>query len=232
MGVATHLNIRLEEYDARIQTFIPGYEQMIEAAAGSLGALASPARLIVELGIGTGALAARAVARSGAVRIVGIDEDAGMLALAAERLAAGGAECSLVHGSFLDVPIPPCDAVVSSLALHHVASRARKQELYGDIARALADGGLLVTADCFPSRDPLLARLERDGWRAHLRAAYSDGETDEYFATWAREDTYLPLDDELAMMRRVGLDAEVIWRVAPMAVVAARRVRTGAASRV
>jgi hypothetical protein len=33
MGVAAHLGIRLREYDARIRTFIPHYEEMLDAAA-------------------------------------------------------------------------------------------------------------------------------------------------------------------------------------------------------
>ena len=39
MSVASHLHIRLDEYDARIRTFIPRYDEMIEAAAGTLGVL-------------------------------------------------------------------------------------------------------------------------------------------------------------------------------------------------
>ena len=58
MGVASHLHIRLEEYDSRIRTFIPGYEDMIAAAAQALAALDVPAPHVVDLGTGTGALAA------------------------------------------------------------------------------------------------------------------------------------------------------------------------------
>ena len=36
MSVATHLGIDLGEYDARIRTFIPHYEEMLDVAAGSL----------------------------------------------------------------------------------------------------------------------------------------------------------------------------------------------------
>jgi len=39
MSVASQLRIRLDEYDARIRTSIPGYEQMLDAGAGALAAL-------------------------------------------------------------------------------------------------------------------------------------------------------------------------------------------------
>ena len=55
MSVAAHLGIRLSEYDRRIRTFIPRYEEILDAAAASV---VPKARTIVDLGIGTGALAA------------------------------------------------------------------------------------------------------------------------------------------------------------------------------
>ena len=221
MSVATHLNIRLEEYDSRIQTFIPGYEDMLDAAARCLLALDAAAPLVVELGIGTGALAARCVAIAGRATFVGIDEDAGILELARARLGQNGV--SLVQASFLDVDIPACDVVFASLALHHVTDRERKEQLYRQIARAVRRGGLFVTADCFPSSDRRLAEVEQRAWRDHLRATYSDAETDQYFSAWAQEDTYVPLDEELVMLRRSGFGTDVVWRCGSMGVIAARR---------
>ena len=37
MGVASHLGIQLTEYDRRIRTFIPDYEEMLDAAAKDKG---------------------------------------------------------------------------------------------------------------------------------------------------------------------------------------------------
>src|SRR5215217_3110724 len=56
-GAAAHLGIDLVEYDARIRTFIPDYETMIEIAASALHmAVTRKAPTVVDLGIGTGAL--------------------------------------------------------------------------------------------------------------------------------------------------------------------------------
>ena len=223
MSVATHLGIPLDEYDARIRTFIPGYEQMLDAAAQALRALAARAPAIVDLGTGTGALAARCLDVRSDARLVGIDADPGILAAARRRLAARAAVASFVQGSFLDTPLPNADAIVASLSLHHVRTRARKRQLYADCREVLAPHGLLVTADCFPSSDPRLAELERQAWRAHLRRAYSDAETDAYFAAWAAEDVYVPLEDELALLRAAGFVTDVPWRRAPFGVIVATR---------
>ncbi|MGH9350261.1 MAG: class I SAM-dependent methyltransferase [Vicinamibacterales bacterium] len=224
MSVASHLNIRLDDYDARIRTFIPGYEQMLDAAAHALCALDTPAPVIVDLGAGTGALAARCLSVRSGAKVIAIDEDAGILDMARQRLARAGALASFLQCSFLETPPPRCDAIVASLALHHVRTAERKQQLYRECVAALSPGGLLITADCFVSADARLAELEHDTWRAHLLQSYSEADTEGYFAAWAGEDVYLPLVHELAMLRDAGLAPDVVWRIAPFAVIAARSV--------
>jgi SAM-dependent methyltransferase len=224
MSVGSHLQIRLEEYDSRIRTFIPGYEQMLTSAAGALRALGAPAPHIVDLGTGTGALAACCLRTLPGASVTAIDEDAAILAMAEQRLARLGAMASFVQSSFLDVALPSCNAIVASLALHHVRTVDRKRQLYRDCHAAIGANGLLVSADCCPSSDPALGALERATWRAHLRTTYSDQETDGYFAAWAQEDVYVPLSHELALLRDADFAPEVVWRQGPFAVVAARRM--------
>jgi ubiquinone/menaquinone biosynthesis C-methylase UbiE len=134
MSVATHLNISLDEYDIKIRSFIPRYEAMIATAARVLRLLGAPSPLIVDLGIGTGALAEACLAERPDGRLYGVDEDAGMLDLARARLAQRPNTASLVHGSFVHMPLPDCDAVVASLALHHVRTSEEKGSLYGPAA--------------------------------------------------------------------------------------------------
>ena len=82
MGAASHLGIDLREYDTRIRTFIPGYEPMLDAAAGALATSIRRRRpVVVDLGIGTGALAASCLAVKPQARVIGIDEDQAMLAV-------------------------------------------------------------------------------------------------------------------------------------------------------
>ena len=215
MGVATHLGIDLREYDVRIRTFIPDYETMLDEAAAMIP---RRARTIVDLGTGTGALAARCLTRAPRARIVGIDADVDILSAAQRRLAGRG---SFVTGSFLRVPIPDCDAVVASFALHHVRTRAAKASLYRRVRRALRGGGLFLSVDCNPAADRALARAQRDAWSAHLRRAYSAGEAARLLAAWRKEDVYVPLDDERALLERAGFSSDVVWRRGSFAVIAA-----------
>ena len=222
MSVASHLHIRIEEYDSRIRTFIPRYEDMIDAAARALGALEAPAPRILDLGTGTGALAAACLRVRPQGRITAIDADPEILALATQRLSGLTSGPSFVTGRFDEVSLPASDAIVASLSLHHIRTADAKRQLYRRCREALTAGGLLVSADCCPAADAPLASLQRAGWLDHLRLSYNDEEADGFFAAWADEDVYFSLDDELAMMRAAGFSPEVVWRAGAMAVIAAR----------
>ena len=148
-----HLGIELADYDARIRTFIPDYEEMLDVAAA---AIPVRARTIVDLGIGTGALAARCLASAPAARVFGIDLDPAIVTLAARRLRG---RATFATGSFLRAPLPRCDAAVASFSLHHVRTRAAKAALYRRIHAALRPRGLFISVDCQPATDP--ARLPR-----------------------------------------------------------------------
>jgi len=218
MSVAAHLGIPLREYDHRIRTFIPNYEAMLDEAAR---ALASGVGTIVDLGVGTGALSARCKRYVPNARIIGIDADADMLPLARRRL---GRDARLEHGNFMRDQLPPGDAYVASLALHHVRTRRAKRGLYTRIRSALRRGGVLVTADCHPSRDRSRWTEQRDLWLEHLERTYTHRKAESLLRDWSHEDTYVPLATELELLDGAGFSAtDVVWRVGAFAVIAAKR---------
>ena len=217
MGVASHLGIQLTEYDRRIRTFIPDYEEILDAAAD---VVQPDARTIVELGIGTGALAARCLKRAPAAAVVGFDADPGILALAARRLRHAG---TLHTANFVRAALPRADAVVASFALHHVRTRQAKTQLYRRIRAALRPGGLLVSADCHPAADRARWTAQRHAWKSHLRDAYGAAKAEAFLRAWAHEDVYVPLDAELWLLRQAGFSVDVAWRREAFAVVVATK---------
>jgi len=217
MGVASHLGIVVNEYDARIRTFIPDYEEMLDVAAA---ALPKSTRTIVDLGVGTGALAARCLDAAAKARVFGIDVDPEILAMASRRL---GRRATFAAGSFLRTDLPRCDAAVSSFALHHVRTRAAKAALYDRIHAALRPGGILLSVDCQPAANAGVRRAQMDGWIAHLRQAYSPVRAARLLDAWAGEDVYVPLDAEIGLLRRTGFQVEVLWRRGAFAVLRSAR---------
>lgn len=224
MSVAQHLKIKLSEYDQRIRTFIPNYEEMLGEVAATTALVEKKQPVLVDLGIGTGALAARCLAVSPQARVVGVDSDPDILALAQRRLARKRAQQpSLMQGNFLESALPRCEAMVATLALHHIAEAKTKQRFYARCFAALRRGGIFANGDCFMAENSKLSQRYMKMWEKHLRQFYSLRQTQGFFAAWADEDTYFPLPQELAMLQAVGFEVEVTWRRAPFAVVMGRK---------
>jgi len=118
-SVKRHLDVDAEGYDVQIRRFIPHYDEMIATGVELLAALAPADGRVLDLGGGTGALAAAVLDGLPGVRMTVLDVDADMLGEARRRLARFANRVSFQEGSFLE-PLPAADAVVASLALHHV----------------------------------------------------------------------------------------------------------------
>jgi tRNA (cmo5U34)-methyltransferase len=217
MGVASHLGIKLTEYDSRIRTFIPHYEEMLDVAAAAIPART---RTIVDLGIGTGALSSRCLTVAPEAQTVGIDVDPDILALASRRL---GDRASFTTGSFLRAPLPACDALVASFSLHHVRTRAAKASLYRRIRAALRPGGIFISVDSNPAVSTAVRRAQFDEWLAHLRRTYTAARARAIFGAWSHEDVYVPLDVEVGLLRSAGFRVELLWRRGAFAVLRGAR---------
>lgn len=220
MSVAHHLKIKLSEYDKSIRTFIPNYEELLDEVAKTASLVGKRKPTILDLGIGTGALSSRCLAVMPNADIYGIDADPDILELARRRLSRKiKGRLELAHGSFLETPFPRCDAIVATIALHHVTSIKPKQKLYAKCYLALWSGGFLVTGDCFLAENARLNQSYMEKWEAHMRRSYSATEVKNFLASWKKEDTYFPLREEMQMLTAVGFQVEVMWRRAPFAVV-------------
>jgi tRNA (cmo5U34)-methyltransferase len=212
-SVKRHLDIDADAYDVEIRRLIPYYDDMLATAVELLAALAPPTAHVLDLGGGTGALSAAVLDGLPEATVTVLDVDADMLGEARHRLARFGERVAFTEGSFLE-PLPDADAVVASLALHHVHELGRKTELYRSINAALAPGGAFLNLDAAASEDSRLNALGFDRWAADMRAhGISDAEARAHFASWADEDRYFPLDAELAALREAGFaEVECFWR--------------------
>ena len=223
-SVADHLQVKIADYDRFIRTVIPGYDAM-RAVQLDLLARCLPARgRVLDLGGGTGALAAAVAQRFPGVTVEIWDTDPAMLAVARERCARFGGRVSLVARSFAE-PLPPCDAVVACIALHHVKDLAAKGKIYAAIHRALRPGGLLANADAVMSTVPWLRETTFQSWTDFIVAqGISREQVRDYFAVWAKEDYYPPLATELGLLKSAGFaEPECFWLTAPFGVFGACR---------
>jgi SAM-dependent methyltransferase len=141
-----------------------------------------------------------------------------MLAAARTRL---GCRLTDRRGNFETVDLPACDAVIASLALHHIPTPARRSRLFRRLRRALRPGGVLVIADCYLASDLRIQADDRRAWLRHLQRSYTARESRAYLRAWAKEDFYARLADELPMLERAGFTADVTSRAGAFAVIVA-----------
>ena len=220
-NVRNHLRLGNEAYDEAIRRFIPGYEQMLAAAADAVASV-SPG-LVLDLGAGTGALSEVLLARRkiGSVQLIDVDPE--MLEKARERLSRFGGKARFSLRSFED-PLDPCGAVAASLSLHHIPTLEAKASLFKRIFTALRPGGVFVNADVnMPEDHPERDRLYRY-WADHLVAnGIAEERAWQYFKEWSDEDTYLPREAELNELRQAGFEAECMWADGPVGVLSAKK---------
>lgn len=200
--------------------------------AAEIVAAARPRR-VTDLGAGTGALAEAilgAVAAGNADRecddvpeLVLIDVDPDMLSKARTRLARFADRVSFRQASYHG-ELPASDAAASSLALHHVPEIASKHRLYKRIYDSLEVGGVFVNADAVMPAAPMERGATFEAWADHMAShGISREQAFAHFAKWADEDTYQPLEDELAALTAAGFRAECAWHQGPIAVIAGHK---------
>ena len=221
-SVRSHLRLELDAYDETIRKFIPGYAEGLARAAAEVAAL-HPAR-VVDLGTGTGALAAAVLGQPGVGTVECIDVDADMLTQARSRLARFGARARFRQRSF-EGSLPRCDAAVASLALHHVPTLARKVAVYRSIHQALRPGGVFANADVTMPAEAAPREAAYRRWARHLVAnGIEEARAYEHFAEWSAEDFYFPEHDELDAMRDAGFAASCVWRREPNTLLVGRKI--------
>ncbi len=212
-SVKRHLDVDADAYDVAIRRFIPYYDDMLATGVELLAALAPAGAQVLDHGGGTGALSAAVLGTLPEARVTVLDVDRAMLAEARKRLARFGDRVAFREGSFFD-PLPAADAVMASLALHHVHDLDAKTGVYRAIRAALPGGGVFINLDAATADGPRLNALTFRRW-AEGMAEHGIGaaEAREHFAAWADEDRYFPLDEELAALRRAGFaEVDCAWR--------------------
>jgi tRNA (cmo5U34)-methyltransferase len=216
-SVSRHLRIEVDLYDQAVRSFIGGYDEMLDRAAAAVGEARGYDR-VIDLGAGTGALSERVLTTIPDSRVELWDVDPAMMAKAAERLARFGDRAIFVQRSFFD-PLPPANAVMASLALHHVRELDQKRQLYRAIAAALRPGGVFVNADITIPVEPGSRDRVYRKWADHLvESGIEEPQAWKHFEDWAGEDRYFSLEEELDGMIGAGLEAACYWQREPSTV--------------
>ena len=177
---------------------VPAYadlQQHVAEAASDIDAGS-----VLELGVGTGETASVVLAAHPAARLVGIDENEPMLAVARERFPAAD-----LRVQRLEDPLPEgrYDLVVSAHTVHHLDD-AGKSDLFRRVRSRLRPGGRFVLAD----------------------VVIPDDLEDAVTPVSPPHDKPLPLADQLSWLQHAELQPTIRWQQQDLVVIAADRMIT------
>lgn len=143
---------------------------------------------VLDIGIGSGAVAGRLAARG--AHITGIDISEKMLARCAEQHPA----FDLHPGTFTQIPLPDAtfDGVVSGFAFHETPP-AQRAAACGEMARVLKPGGCLGLLDIMFASPPAMAEAR-----------------DRIGQAWDDDEDYAIVGDLDTLLRQAGFTA-VTW---------------------
>jgi tRNA (cmo5U34)-methyltransferase len=220
--------------------FVPEREQQIATFCDLIPPRDTPFN-ILDLCCGAGLLAGALLERFPACTVYGYDGSPEMLDLARAGLARYGARFQTMRFDLADrtwrAPQFPVYAVVSSLAIHHLDS-VQKLDLFRDVHRMLADGGVFVVGDVIETADRRGAETAARAWDEAVRkrslkfdgnlAAFAAFEREKWnmYRHFDPDDIDKPsrLIDQLKWLEQAGfLDVDVYWMLAGHAIFGGRK---------
>jgi tRNA (cmo5U34)-methyltransferase len=207
-------------YDRDRMMLLPQHEAFYAAA---LEQIPADARRIVELGAGAGFFSAMLRASFPAAHLHLIDFSQSMLDLARQHLG-DDPRITYTLADYTTEPLPPdCDAIVSSLSIHHLEDKS-KRAILPLIFAALKPGGVFINADQVAGSTPALESIYQQHWLDGVRAL---GATEQQIADSLyrqREDRRTPLEPQLEWARDAGFsDVDCWYKYGSFAVLAGTR---------
>jgi tRNA (cmo5U34)-methyltransferase len=214
-------------YDATAPRTMPGYDELHQMLIWGIPFLPTRGLRVLELGVGTGTLAARLLAEFPHAQFTGVDLSPRMIEISRRKLRPFRDRVTLATAQLADFrPDGRYDVVVSSLAIHHLTN-PEKWKLFRRVRQGLAPGGYFGDADDHLPEDPIFdsrftAIAESLSPRAGRNADWSSPQR-----AWHAHEQFdhpCPLSMELTALGRAGFPhVGVPWRFFGQAVVWAYR---------
>jgi tRNA (cmo5U34)-methyltransferase len=207
-SVQRAFDIAAEDYDRTRRKLVPGFDDFYRAAIDLIPFPHEQEIEVLDLGAGTGLLAAFIAYSFPNARITMVDISNEMLERARERFELGGDE--RFHFEVSDYGTAPINekyhAVVSALSIHHLPDE-QKRQLFKRIHGALNENGVFVNAEQFRGSTPEAERQNHQRWLARSRDLGVDNRDLAAAVERMKFDRSATLEDQLEWMREAGFRA-------------------------
>ncbi|KYC46154.1 MAG: hypothetical protein APG12_00097 [Candidatus Methanofastidiosum methylothiophilum] len=213
-GVKKHFEEEASEFDNIIVKLVPDYIQMIDALVSSIPFNKKNSFNVIDLGCGTGYVSMKIKERFPDSNLTCLDFAENMIAQAKIRLN----KYKNVNFYLQDIRKfefdKNYDAVVSSLALHHLETKKEKIKFYTKIFNSLSEGGVFYNADIILGSSESLHKLYIAKWKDFMAQSLPGDEIeDTWMAKHHKEDRPEILLDQLSWLKEIGFsEIDVVWK--------------------
>ncbi len=212
--IKKHFEEEAEQYDNIIKNLIPYYHQMVEAIVNTISFEQNSDFEVLDLGCGTGTVSRAIKNTFPNAKLTCLDISGNMLQIAGGKLY-DAPETEYINCDFYNFSFDKkYDAIVSSLALHHLVTKEDKLDFYKKIYSALNAGGIFVNADVVLASTEALQERYMKQWKSFMCKNVSEYEVEsKWIPKYHEEDRPTSLSEHLEMLKEAGfIDVDVIWK--------------------
>ena len=211
--VKDHFDGEAGVFDSHVIKAVPYYAQMLEALISNITFEKGRVFSAVDIGSGTGTLAYLLKKRFPNTKIKCVDFSPKMLEAAKQKLKGFEGitfeQADIYNYSFKD----NIDAVVSSLALHHLGTDADKKRFQEKSFEALNSEGIFINADIILATDEKRQQVCLEKWKEFNMQSMTDEQIYDTTHKYKTEDRPAVLMNEIENLRSIGFrSVEVFWR--------------------
>lgn len=208
-----HFNKEAENFDKQVQRNIPCYNQMLEALINAIPDTKENPK-ILDLGCGTGNITLKVLERFPKAQVTCLDLSENMIEIAKEKLSEYD-NVEYVVDDFTQTGLTEkYDAIISSLALHHIPNDREKEEMYKAIYNALTSNGVFYNADVIKASNEYNQKLYNKIAVTDMKEnGVTDEEISEHKGKRDANDIPTTMFNHIKMLENVGFkEIDVIWK--------------------
>jgi len=197
-------DLAAEDYDRTRRRLVPGFDDFYRAAIDLIQFPRESTLRVLDLGAGTGLMAAFIAYSFPNARITMVDISNEMLERARARFELAGPRFRFEVSDYgVDRIQEKYDAIVSALSIHHLSDE-QKRSLFKRIHGALNDNGVFVNAEQFRCATPERHKFHHERWLTRVRELGVDDRDLAAALERMKFDRAATLEDQLEWMREAG----------------------------
>jgi tRNA (cmo5U34)-methyltransferase len=211
MNIKTIFDSAAQIYDQTRRQYIPCFDDFYDTVLDLIPYPRDAAIEILDLGAGTGLLAALVAAAFPNAQITLLDISSEMLVKARERFAAQPRRVHYHALDYIHAPIPGrYTIIVSALSLHHSPPEDLRV-VFQKIYAALDNGGSFINADQVLGPTPELEAIYHQTWLRQIRQLGCTEHEVELALERMKADRTSTLNDQLTWLKAAGFEEVDCW---------------------